>query len=167
MRLVSVTGRISAARETVYPLIADLAVRPAFTDHFMREMRLQRIDSADIGATVRCRLDAPRATIWMETVITEAEPPFRVVERGKGGRLDRIPIYNSWELVPVSGDSTEVTVTFAIEPVALADRIRYALVGAGWYRRQFKRALGRLREIAETGVEPQRIAVGGQSRIAA
>lgn len=167
MRLVSVTGRISAARETVYPLIADLAVRPAFTDHFMRDMRLQRIASSGVGASVRCRLEAPRASIWMESVISEEEPPFRVVERGKGGRIDRIPIYTTWELVPASGDSTDVTVTFVIEPVALADKVRYATVGAGWYRRRFRRALARLREIAESGAEPERIAVGGQSRLAA
>jgi hypothetical protein len=103
----------------------------------------------------------------MESVISEAEAPFRVVEQGKGGRLDRIPIFTTWELVPAPGASTDVTVTFAIEPVALTDKLRYATVGAAWYRRRFKRALARLREIAETGIEPDRIAVAGQSRLAA
>ena len=35
----------------------------------------------------------------METVIVEAARPHRILERGKGGRLDRIPIITGWELV--------------------------------------------------------------------
>ena len=167
MRPVSVTTRIAAPRERVYPLIADLSARPAFTDHFMRDLRLQRVDPAGVGASVRFKLSAPRAEIWMESVITEAEEPFRVTETGRGGRLDRIPIHTVWELAPGPGESTEVTVTFSIEPVSAADKLKYAIVRAGWYRRAFKRALARLREIAETGAEPERVGVGGQSRLAA
>ena len=39
---VSATTAIDAPRERVYALLVDLAFRPAFTDHFIDEFRLER-----------------------------------------------------------------------------------------------------------------------------
>ena len=36
---------IDAPRERVFAMVADLAMRPAFCDHFLDEFRLQRIES--------------------------------------------------------------------------------------------------------------------------
>ena len=149
-------------------MLSDLSNRGAFTDHFIDELRLQRIDPVGVGAALRFRV-ADRG-FWMETVIAESEPPFRLVERGRGGRLDRIPVSTIWELVEGPGSSgCEVTVTFVTEPHTGGDRVLDSmrnLRGAErWYRRQWRRALSRLKELAESGAEPERVVVAGADRI--
>src|SRR5215210_502109 len=98
---VSASKAIDAPREEVFRLLCDLANRPAFTDHFMSGFRLERIDSSGVGAAARLRITVPG--LWMETVIEEVSAPHRIVERGKGGRLDRIPIQTAWELAEGPG----------------------------------------------------------------
>ena len=59
----------------------------------------------------------------METVITEVESPYRVVEHGRGGRPG--PGCRSglvWELE--EGPTTTVTLTFWTAPALRIDRIR-------------------------------------------
>ena len=103
---------------------------------------------------------------WMETVIEEAEPPHLLDERGRGGRSDRIPNRTVWELIEGPGASvTEVTVTFWTEPANHLDRIRERLGGRRWLRRQWSRALHRLREQAEEGGPVERISVAGRDRV--
>jgi uncharacterized protein YndB with AHSA1/START domain len=165
---VSAKTTIDVPRERVYELIADLANRPAFTDHFIDELRLQRMASTGVGAALRFRVAERR--FWMESVIAESEPPHRLIERGRGGRLDRIPLATVWELVEGPAPSScEVTVTFVTEPQTLADKLADAaasLRGAErWYRRQWARALARLKDLAESGAEPERVVVAGADRI--
>jgi uncharacterized protein YndB with AHSA1/START domain len=161
---LSAKRTIDAPRERVWGLVCDLALRPSFCDHFMREFRLQRVDSAGPGAAARFHLDAPRFSYWMETVITEADEPYMLLERGKGARIDRMPVGTAWELVPSGGTMTEVTVTFWTEPSHPLDKLKDRLSSGRWYERQFGRALNRLAEIAEgeAAVEPLRVA--GASR---
>jgi uncharacterized protein YndB with AHSA1/START domain len=155
-------------REQVFELLNDLAIRRSFTDHFIDELRLQRIDPVGVGAALRFRV-ADRG-FWMETVIAESEPPHRLTERGRGGRLDRIPASTVWELVEGPAPSScEVTVTFVTEPQSVTDK---ALDSAAnlrgverWYRRQWRRALDRLKELAESGEAPARVVVAGADRI--
>ncbi len=165
---VSASVSIDAPRESVIGLITDLGFRPGFTDHFIDEYRLERIEPEGVGAAARFRIE--HRGIWMETVIAEVDAPYRVLERGRGGRLDRVPISTAWELVEgPSADSCTVTVTFVTEPQTLPDRAMDAgrgLRGAErWYRRQWKRALARLRELAESGATPERVVVAGADRI--
>src|SRR5690242_1233910 len=117
---VSASISIDAPRESVIGLITDLGYRPSFTDHFIDEFRLARIESEGVGAAARFRIE--HRGLWMETVIAEVESPHRVIERGRGGRLDRIPMSTVWELVQgPSADSCEVTVTFVTQPQNIAD----------------------------------------------
>ncbi len=161
---LSATITIDAPRERVWELVSDLALRPSFCDHFMREFRLQRVESAGIGAAARTRIDAPRFAYWMETVIAEIDAPHMLVERGKGARIDRMPVGTAWELVPNGGTMTDVTVTFWTEPVHPVDKLKDKLASGRWYERQLGRALARLRDIAEGAADAEPLRVAGASR---
>ncbi len=165
MRPVRAETTIDAPRERVFELLSDLAQRPAFCDHFQHPFHLERIESKGVGAAARFRVDARFMPLWMETLITEVEPPHRIFERGRGGRLDRIPIVTVWELAAGPGEATEVSVTFWTEPGHPQDRIREHLGVAGWYRRQWKRALARLKDLAEAGSDVEPAVVAGADRI--
>jgi uncharacterized protein YndB with AHSA1/START domain len=148
---VSATASIDAPRERVHELLNDLSVRPAFTDHFIDQLRLERLDPVGVGAAARFRI--PSRGLWMETVIEEVDAPHRIFERGGAGRLDRMSVHTVWGLVN-AGTGCEVTVTFVIEGTR-------GPAHEGWYRRQWSRALGRLRELAESGEPPPRVVVAG------
>lgn len=158
---ISAETTIDAPRERVWDLISDLAARPGFCDHFQHQFRLERIESRGVGAAARFRVDAPRMALWMETVIDEEEPPHRLFERGGGGRLDRIRIFTVWELESGAGEETEARVTFWTEPTHPLDRLREHLGAERWFRRQWSRALHRLKEIAESGAAVDPVAVAG------
>lgn len=155
---------IDAPRERVFGTVADLALRPAFCDHFMTQFRLQRVESSGVGAAARFHVDAPRFPIWMETVVTEVDGPHMVLERGRGSRIDRLPIGTAWELVEGSGSMTEVRVSFWTEPAHPVDKIKDRLASSGWYGRQWKRALTRLRDLHEGDVTIEPLHVAGASR---
>lgn len=162
---VSAEITIDAPRERVWPAIADLALRPAFCDHFQLQFRLQRIEPAGVGAAARFLLEAPRFPIWMETVISESSEPHLVLERGRGSRIDRMPVGTAWELVEGPGSTTVVTVSFWTEPTHPVDRLKDRLGSRRWHRRQWKRALGRLRDLVEGDVEVEPLRVAGAARL--
>ena len=157
---ISVTSPIDAPRDRVFEFLCDLANRPSFTDHFLHEFRLERIASTGVGAAARMRV--ARRGMWMETVIEEVDPPHRIVERGRGGRWNRLPITTSWELVEGPGAETcEVTVLFMTEPSHPLDRAGELFGAERFYRRQWSRALSRLKDLIESEAEPQRVVVAG------
>jgi uncharacterized protein YndB with AHSA1/START domain len=151
---------IDAPRERVYAVLADLAMRPAFCDHFQTQFRLQRIESRGVGAAARFHVAGPRQKLWMETVIEELNEPHMILERGRGGRTDRIPMGTAWELVESAGTMCDVRVSFWTEPVTLVDKLHERIASSGWYERQWKRALSRLRDLIEGGetIEPLQVA---------
>ncbi len=150
---ISLTTTIDAPRERVFEEIVDLGRRPAWTDHFLSDYRLERIPPVGKGAAARFRVGAPGGITFMETVIAETERPHRVVESGRGGRVDRIPCRALWELREGPGEGmTTLVLTFSTEPAAIVDRLR-ELGRGGWWRRRWKRALRRLGELIESGSE--------------
>lgn len=159
---ISLTTEVDAPREQVFDFICDMAARPGWTDHFAHEYHLERIPPRGQGAAARFRVDAPAGIRYMETVITEAQRPHRIVEHGRGGRLDRVPIRTVWELK--EGPVTEVTLTFWTQPSTAFDRIR-ELGRTRWWRRRWAKALRRLREAIESGAESApRAQVAGADR---
>jgi uncharacterized protein YndB with AHSA1/START domain len=160
---ISVKTLIDAPRERVYEFLCDLANRPSFTDHFVSEFRLERLESSGVGAAARFRITEPG--FWMETVIEEALPPHRILERGRGGRLDRIPILTGWELIEPRAHGCEVTVSFSTEPSHLLDRLRERLGAERFYRRQWSIALSRLKGLIESGRPVARVVVAGGARL--
>ncbi len=161
---ISVTRAIDAPRGRIFDLLSDLANRPAFTDHFIGDIRLERFESAGVGAAARMRI--ARGGLWMETVIVEAERPYRIGEQGKGGRLDRIPILTAWEIV--EGPSTagsEVTLRFGTQPSHPVDRVHELWRGERYFRRQWSTALARLKDLTESGRPGERASIAGGARV--
>jgi uncharacterized protein YndB with AHSA1/START domain len=165
MRPVTAKISIDAPRERVFEVLADLANRPAFCDHFAKEFHLQRLDSSGVGAAARFRADATRFPIWMETVITELEPPHRIIEVGRGSRADRMQVRTAWELVEGPGATTELSVTFWADPDTRTDSTKGKLGAARWYRKQWRKALVRLRDTLENDEPMEPIRVAGTSRL--
>ena len=159
---ISLTISIDAPRERVFDFICDLGVRASWTDHFATEFRLERIPAQGAGAAARFRVDAPAGVRYMETVIAEADRPFRVVEHGRGGRLDHIPIRTVWELE--EGPTTTVTLTFWTVPPSAFDHAR-EFGRSRWWRRRWNKALRRMQELIETGAAASRTEVAGGDRL--
>jgi uncharacterized protein YndB with AHSA1/START domain len=159
---------IDVPRERVFETIGDLAARPSFTDHFLSDFHLTRIDPIGIGAGARFRVQAPLRSIWMDTTIVEQDWPFRIVEQGHGGRVNRIPVNTVWELTEGPGSLTAVRVSHWTEPGNPLDRALEVITAASvWQERSWREALRRLRDRLEADVrDDDRIAVAGGNRYA-
>lgn len=162
---ISASTAIDAPRERVFEAISDLAVRPAFCDHFVDEYRLARIPTSGVGAAARFLVDPPGGRTWMDTVITELDAPYRVSERGHSGRENRIPTFTEWELREGAGGTTTVQVTFLTEPSHPIDWARELLGADRWYSRKWSGALRRLKQQIEDGEPLPRVIVGGADRV--
>ncbi|HYU61929.1 MAG TPA: SRPBCC family protein [Solirubrobacterales bacterium] len=164
---ISASIVVDQPRERVFDFLCDLANRESFSDHFISELRLERLPSSGVGAAARFRTEPPFTTLWMETIIEEAERPHRIYERGRGGRIDRIPVFTVWELVGEPGGATELRLTFWTEPSHPVDRARELFGATRWYRRQWRRALRRLKGLLESGASVEPVRVAGEDRIPA
>ena len=148
---VNVQASISAPREEVYDYIADLALRPAWCDHYLKDYRLAHPRTVGPGAAARYLVDAPLSSLYLEVTIVEAESPRRLVERAHGGRNLRTKGGVSWELSRAGQGLTRVEVTTWIEPGTPREAFKQRLGMHGWMTRQTKTALERLRLIFEEG----------------
>lgn len=160
---VSAEVEIDVPRQRAFEAIADLALRPAFTDHFISDFHLTRIESNGVGAGARFRFAVRPRRVWMDTTIVEAEAPHRIVEQGRGGRGNRIPSRTLWELTEGPGSLTTVRVSYWTEPSNPIDRGLELLSAASVpYERRWREALRRLREQLESGeLGEHRLAVAG------
>jgi uncharacterized protein YndB with AHSA1/START domain len=160
---VSAEIEIDAPRELVFARIADLALRPSFTDHFLSGFHLTRIESSGVGAGARFRLASPLRSVWMDSAIAELDEPHRIVERGRGGRGNRIPMTTVWELTEGAGLLTRVRVSHWTEPSNPLDRALETLSGNSISaQRGWREALRRLRDLLESGeAAPAAVAVAG------
>jgi Polyketide cyclase / dehydrase and lipid transport len=139
---------ISASRADVFDFIADMSNRVAWMDHFLKDYRLTRVQPVGVGAGASFKIDSPLFPQRAEYQIIEAEPPRRLVERGRIGRWGRTTGWTEWELAENYG-STEVTVTVWTEPGTRWDAFKESLGVRPWVRRQMAVALRRLRKIFE------------------
>lgn len=156
---VSAEVEIDVPRQRVFDAIADLALRPAFMDHFLTDYRLTRIDSRGVGAGARFRFSVWPRRVWMDTAIAVSEQPHRLVEHGRGGRGNRIPSTTLWELTEGPGSLTTVRVSYWTEP-GVVDRALELLSGASIpYERRWREALRLLRDQLESG-DPDRDRLG-------
>jgi hypothetical protein len=143
VREVTVHATISAPREQIYGFVVDLAARPAFSDHYMKDFRLARVQAVGIGATARFKLRDQ----WAELSIREADRPRQVIEELRWGRRGRNRALAVWEFTR-EGGATRVELTTFSEPKGVVDRLN-EIGAAGFIKRNTKKALERLRVIFE------------------
>ena len=155
---------VDRPREEVFEYLADIANHWEFTDHYIREVHMTREDTYGLGAGMRFRLPTPLNRFdWAELTITDFERPRRIVEKGRGGKYNRIRMVSVYELEPAGSNGTRVTLRTETQPHFPSDRLMEAFARGGLKRRQ-GRALKRLRSILEEGRERGRratIAAGG------
>jgi len=119
---VSVSIVVSAPREQVFDYLQDIANHAEFTDHYLVDWHLTRIDSIGRGAGARFRVKAP------------------------GNRIRTLGVY---DLAPAAAGATRVRFTLQTIPITLSDRLMEGLGARAWTRRKSARAMRRLREILE------------------
>lgn len=147
---VTVTTTIGRPREEVFEYLADIANHAEFTDHFLVDWHLTREDSYGRGAGARFRIEAPLNRFpWGDVTLAEVDPPWRIVEVGRGGKFNRVRTVGTYILEPAAGNSTRVEYTFESAPVMLSDRLMESLGARAWVKRKNAKAMRRLRSILE------------------
>lgn len=165
---ISAEIEVDTSREAAFELISDLGRRPSFTDHFLTGFHLTRLDARGEGAGARFRVKAPLRSPWEDTTLVSLEAPFKIEERGAGGRMNRIPTRTLWEIEPGQAGMTLVRVIHMTEPTEPVDKVVESLsLGALFQRKGWREALHRLRDILEAeGPGGERIAIAGGNRYA-
>jgi uncharacterized protein YndB with AHSA1/START domain len=148
---VTVSVKIGRPREEVFAYLADIANHPEFSDHYLEQFRLTRVDSVGTGAGARFKLRAPFQRFgWADLTFSVVEPPHRIVAVGRGGKFNRIRTTAVWTLDQAPGGGTEVEYMIESEPALPTDRIVEALSGQrGWFKRKLRKAMSRLQAILE------------------
>lgn len=148
---VSAEVEIDVPRQRAFEAIADLSLRPSFTDHFLADFHLTRIESTGVGAGARFRFAVWPRQVWMGTTVAESDEPHRLVEHGRGGRGNRIPSTTLWELTEGPGSLTRVRVSYWTEPNLIDRGLELLSAASIPYERRWRVALNRLREQLESG----------------
>jgi uncharacterized protein YndB with AHSA1/START domain len=141
---------VDRPREQVFDYLQDIANHPEFTDHYLVDWHLTRIDSVGRGAGARFRVKAPGARFsWADVTFAEVDRPHRIVEVGRTGKANRIRTLAVYELAPGPGGTTRVQFMVETHPATLSDRLLESFGGRAWMGRQTARAMRRLRTILE------------------
>lgn len=152
MDAFTVSTTISRPREEVFEYLADIANHAEFSDHYLVDWHLLREDPRGVGAGARFRVKMPLNRFsWADLSIAELQPPYRILQRGRGGKFNRIRIVATYTLQPASGNGTRVELTFETEPALPSDRLMEAFGARSWMRRKSARAMRRLTTILEEG----------------
>jgi uncharacterized protein YndB with AHSA1/START domain len=141
---------VDRPREEVFAYLADVANHPEFTDHFLKDWRLTREESAGRGAGARYRQGGRFDRFgYYDINVAEVDPPYRIVAVGRGGKYNRIKTFHEWVLEPTSS-GTRVRYVYETEPPLRTDRfVEAASRRRGWFRRGAGKALRRLQGILE------------------
>jgi uncharacterized protein YndB with AHSA1/START domain len=150
----TVSTTIARPREQVYEYLADIANHAEFTDHYLVDWHLLRVDPYGLGAGARFRIKAPlQRFAWADVTFAEMQAPYRIVERGRGGKYNRIRMLGTYTLSPGPSGTTKVQFTYETEPSQISDKLMENFGGRSWARRKAAKAMRRLRAILEDGRE--------------
>jgi uncharacterized protein YndB with AHSA1/START domain len=157
---------VSAPRERVFDYLQDIANHPEFTDHYLVDWHLTRIDPVGRGAGARFRVKMPGNRFsWADVTFVEVERPHRIVEVGRTGKNNRIRTLGVYELSPGADGTTRVRFTLETIPATLPDRLMESFGARAWLRRKNERAMRRLRDLLEEGSGRSRDAAGASRRV--
>jgi len=151
MRPITVSRTVDVPRAQVFRYLSDIANHSEFSDHYLHDFRLERLESRGVGASASYRLDFPLGKEWGDTVITTLEEPHLIALEGRLGRIGRIGTRAEYRLTPADHDMTRIEYRFETESSHPADRLKEALGLRGWLRRGARRALGRMAQVLEEG----------------
>jgi uncharacterized protein YndB with AHSA1/START domain len=148
---VNVSVTIDRPREEVFAYLVDLANHSEFSDHYLKDWRLTRIDSVGQGAGARFKVGIPLQRFsWADITLAIVEPPHRIVAVGRGGKFNRIKTTAIWTLDVARGGGTEVEYMVESEPALPTDRLMETISGQhGWFKRKTRKAMRRLQAILE------------------
>jgi hypothetical protein len=148
----TVTVNVALPREQVFEYLADIANHAEFTDHYLVDWRLTRIESYGEGAGARFRSKVPlNRFAWADMTIAELQAPFKIVERGRGGKFNRIKMIGTYEIVEAHPGSSRVEYTYETDAHVLSDVIAENTFARSWAKRKAKKSMKRLRAILEEG----------------
>jgi uncharacterized protein YndB with AHSA1/START domain len=154
---------IDRPREEVFDYLADIANHPEFSDHYLKEWRLTRVDSVGRGAGARFKIDAPiDRYAWGDMTFIDVQRPHKIVAAGREGKFNRKKTWTTWTLSP-EGAGTRVEVSTESEPALATDKFIEAVTRRrGWMKRRLRKALNRMQSILEEDLDRgQRATVGG------
>jgi uncharacterized protein YndB with AHSA1/START domain len=152
MEPLTVSVSISRPREEVFAYLADIANHQEFTDHYLVDWRMTRVETVGQGAGGRFRYTAPLQRFdWADVTFVDVDAPRRIVQAGRGGKYNRTRLRSVFDLEPGAGGTTRVTLTVETRPATFADRLMESFGLRGWLKRKSGRSLKRLRSILEDG----------------
>ena len=154
---------IDRPREEVFDYLADIANHQEFSDHYLKEWRLTRVDSVGRGAGARFKIDAPLDRFgWGDMTFIDVQRPHKIVAAGRSGKFNRNKTWTTWTLSP-SGHATKVEVTTESEPALITDKFLEAVLRRrGWMKRRLRKGLSRMQSILEEDLDRgKRATVGG------
>jgi hypothetical protein len=144
---ITVSVVIHRPRGEIFDYLADVSNHPEFKDHFLGDWHLTREDPVGEGAGVRFRERMPLNRFsWADYTLVDVDPPFRIRERGRLGKFNRIRAMGTWTLSEAPGGLTRVEYELDVEPRYPSDRL---VVRRGWRRRKLARMVRRLQLILE------------------
>jgi hypothetical protein len=127
MHPVTVSIDVPQSREDVYEYLDVLANHRQFTDHMMRNWRLEGPDRGVGGrASVEAVIGGRGEPIEIEVI--EAEPPLRSVERNTGAGGRRVAT-GTYTLDESPGGGTRITFEYAWQQAPLSERLLAPMVG--------------------------------------
>ncbi len=147
---VSVSVTVSRPRAELFAYLSDVANHAEFKDHYLSDWHMTREDTAGAGSGARFREQLPLSRFgWGDYTLVDVEPPFRIVERGRSGKFNRVRAIGEWTLHDAPGGMTRVDYRYETQPATLSDRLMEIVAGRGWWKRKLGRALRRLQSILE------------------
>ena len=148
---MNVKVRIDRPREEVFAYLLDVANHSEFSDHYLTNWHLLRVDSVGTGAGARFRVGVPLQRFdWADMTLVVVEPPHRIVAVGRFGKFNRIKTTAIWTLDEAGGGGTGLDYMFESEPALPTDKIVESLSGQRrWFKRKLRKAMRRLQAILE------------------